>query len=103
METNRSTARPIAAILMLALAGTLNAGNAIAQTNTIRLTADTSAVNQNISRSVERLEMLVKSSRILTLEERIPKFQVHNEGILVQHPSLKIKFKSLRRNLAPPN
>ncbi len=86
METNRSTARPIAAILMLALAGTLNAGNAIAQTNTIRLTADTSAVNQNISRSVERLEMLVKSSRILTLEERIPKFQVHNEGIFGATP-----------------
>ena len=46
----------------------------------------TSAVNHQISQSVERLEMLVKSSRILTLDERIPKFQVHNEEVIGATP-----------------
>ena len=52
----------------------------------IRLTSTESTVSHNISQSVERLEMLVKSSRILTLEERIPKFQVHNEEVLGATP-----------------
>ncbi|TWU49366.1 type II and III secretion system protein family protein [Rubripirellula reticaptiva] len=86
METNRSTAKSLAAIIVLAFAGGLSSGNAAAQSNPVRLTSDTSTVNRNISQSVERLEMLVKSSRILTLEERIPKFQVHNEGILGATP-----------------
>ncbi len=45
-----------------------------------------SAVGHNITQSVERLEMLVKSSRILTLQERIPKFQVQNEDVLSATP-----------------
>ncbi|QDT07000.1 Type II secretion system protein D precursor [Rubripirellula lacrimiformis] len=86
MEMKRSTARSFAAILMLAVAASVSPGSAFAQGNPVRLASDTSAVNRNISQSVERLEMLVKSSRILTLEDRIPKFQVHNEGILGATP-----------------
>ncbi|MCG8651410.1 MAG: pilus assembly protein N-terminal domain-containing protein [Pirellulales bacterium] len=43
-------------------------------------------MSHNITQSIERLEMLVKSSRILTLEGRIPKFQVHNEEVLGATP-----------------
>ncbi|QDV61769.1 pilus assembly protein N-terminal domain-containing protein [Crateriforma conspicua] len=50
------------------------------------VTATASSVNTNITQAVERIEMLVKSSRILTLEERIPKFQVHNEEIVGAQP-----------------
>ncbi|TWU56483.1 Type II secretion system protein D precursor [Rubripirellula tenax] len=86
METNRSTAKLLAAIFTLALAGNLSPDSVSAQSSPVRLASDTSTVNRNISQSVERLEMLVKSSRILTLEDRIPKFQVHNEGILGATP-----------------
>ncbi len=44
------------------------------------------AGNTKISQTAERLEMLVKSSRILTLDARIPRFQVHNEAILGATP-----------------
>ena len=85
METTRLTARFSAALL---LAASLVAGiqPASAQTSPVQLTSTESTVSHNISQSVERLEMLVKSSRILTLEERIPKFQVHNEEVLGATP-----------------
>ncbi len=86
METNRSTVKLAAALFMFALTSGLSSGDASAQSGPVQLASDTSAVNRNISQSVERLEMLVKSSRILTLEDRIPKFQVHNEGILGATP-----------------
>lgn len=44
------------------------------------------AVNHTITRSVERMQMLVKSSSILTLEAKIPRFQVHNEEVLGATP-----------------
>ncbi|KAA1262270.1 putative type II secretion system protein D precursor [Rubripirellula obstinata] len=57
-----------------------------AQGNAVKLTNSESTVNKAISQSIERVQMLVKSSRILTLEDRIPKFQVHNETILGATP-----------------
>lgn len=45
-----------------------------------------SAVNYNVTQSVEQLQMIVKSSRILTLDKPIPKFQVQNEQILSANP-----------------
>ena len=50
------------------------------------LTSEQTSVNKTISQTVERLDMLVKSSRILTLESRIPRFQVHNESVLTATP-----------------
>jgi pilus assembly protein CpaC len=84
METTRLAAKLVAALILVASAtGTTRA---LAQTGPIRLTSSESTVSHNISQSVERLEMLVKSSRILTLEERIPKFQVHNEEVVGATP-----------------
>lgn len=87
METTRLTAKLAAALLVVAGVGVASPRHALAQSSPIQLTSgESSTVNRNISQSVERLEMLVKSSRILTLEERIPKFQVHNETILGATP-----------------
>jgi pilus assembly protein CpaC len=83
METNRLTAT-IAALLFAALSATSH--EASAQPGPIRLTAGESTVSHHISQSVEQLELIVKTSRILTLEERIPRFQVHNESVLSATP-----------------
>ena len=56
------------------------------QSGPIQLVANNAAANHMISQSAERMELLVKTSRILTLEARIPKFQVHNEEILGATP-----------------
>jgi pilus assembly protein CpaC len=57
-----------------------------AQQGGTQLTSEQSSLNRTITQSVERLDMLVKSNRILTLEARIPRFQVHNEAILSATP-----------------
>lgn len=49
-------------------------------------TSTAAGVNYNVTQPVERLEMIVKSSRILTLDKRVPRFQVHNEQILGATP-----------------
>jgi pilus assembly protein CpaC len=73
------------ALLLLVLATALSDnGRVFGQSGTSLISA--SAVNHEITQSVERLEMLVKSSRILTLQERIPKFQVQNEEVLAATP-----------------
>ncbi len=43
-------------------------------------------INYDVSQPVQRLDMIVKSSRILTLTGRIPKFQVHNEDVVTATP-----------------
>ena len=86
METTRLTAQIAAALLIVATLSVTSPHYASAQSGPIRLTSTESTVSHNISQSVERLEMLVKSSRILTLEQRIPKFQVHNEEVLGATP-----------------
>lgn len=86
METTRLIARLAAAILLAATLAATSTNIASAQSNPVQLASAGAAVNHNISQSVERLEMLVKSSRILTLEARIPKFQVHNEEVLGATP-----------------
>src|SRR6056297_1224289 len=86
MESTRQTAPLTAALLLVASAAAILTPSAFGQTGRVRLTSSESPVSHNISQSVERLEMLVKSSRILTLEERIPKFQVHNEEVLGATP-----------------
>ncbi len=86
METTRLTAKLAVALLLLAELSVTSPREASAQQGTIRLVSNESTVSHNISQSIERLEMLVKSSRILTLEERIPKFQVHNEEVLGATP-----------------
>ncbi|QDS92112.1 Type II secretion system protein D precursor [Roseimaritima multifibrata] len=50
------------------------------------LASTSASVNYNVTQPVERLEMIVKSSRILTLDKRVPRFQVHNEQILGATP-----------------
>jgi len=57
-----------------------------AQNPTSEFTSTGTAVAHNISQPSERVEMIVKSSRILTLEERIPKFQVYNEQVVGATP-----------------
>lgn len=86
METTRPLAKAAFAMLVLASLAAASPRYASAQMGPIRLTSGESTVSHNISQSIERLEMLVKSSRILTLEERIPKFQVQNEEVLGATP-----------------
>jgi pilus assembly protein CpaC len=50
------------------------------------LASTSAAVNFDVSGAVQRLDLIVKSSRILTVEGRIPKFQIHNEEILSATP-----------------
>ncbi|TWT81649.1 putative type II secretion system protein D precursor [Planctomycetes bacterium CA13] len=86
MDTNRLTAKSVAS-MMLVLGFAINGlGTSAKGEEPIRLTSTESTASHSISQSVERLEMLVKSSRILTLEERIPKFQVHNEEVIGATP-----------------
>lgn len=86
METTRLLAKLAFAMLLVAATTVTSPRDVLAQSGTIRLTSGESTVSHNISKSIERLEMLVKSSRILTLDERIPKFQVHNEEVLGATP-----------------
>ncbi|NNE01033.1 MAG: histidine kinase [Pirellulaceae bacterium] len=85
METTRPTAK-LAALSLVACFIAATALTHVQAADAIQLTSADSAANHNINQSVERLEMLVKSSRILTLEARIPKFQVHNEEVIGATP-----------------
>lgn len=86
MELTRLSARIAAGLLIVTASMVIGSPDAAAQSGPVRLTSSDSTVNHNISQTVERLEMLVKSSRILTLEDRIPRFQVHNEEIVGATP-----------------
>ena len=48
--------------------------------------ATSSVVNYNVTQSTETLQMIVRSSRILTLDKPIPKFIVQNEELLTVTP-----------------
>ena len=85
METTCLPAK-LAALLSVACLVTANITSVTLAADAVQLTSADSAANHNINQAVERLEMLVKSSRILTLEARVPKFQVHNEEVLGATP-----------------
>ncbi len=84
MDINRQSVTWTAILLCVAATAVVSQGTARGQSNGTLTSA--SAVNHSITQSVERMEMLVKSSRILTLQERIPKFQVQNEEVLTATP-----------------
>ena len=86
METTRSMARTASLSMMACLAVLAAPLTSMGQDGPIKLVANNAAANHMISQSAERMELLVKTSRILTLEARIPKFQVHNEEILGATP-----------------
>lgn len=90
MEMFRNAVRPAALKLIALLSAAclaVPAGAQDASDNTQYVSAaSASAVNHTITRPVERMEMLVKSSGILTLEAKIPRFQVHNEEVLGATP-----------------
>ncbi|WP_164100643.1 type II and III secretion system protein family protein [Candidatus Laterigemmans baculatus] len=75
--------RALVVLLAGLLLGAASASDLRAQTAT---PVSASAVNYNVTHSVEQLQMIVKSSRILTLDKPIPKFQVQNEQILSATP-----------------
>ena len=83
---------------LLALLSALVPATLEAQNRSIRLVSSETTVNHDISLSVERLQMLVKSSRILTLEDRIPKFQVHNEEVLGATPISQNQIQIFAKN-----
>lgn len=84
MDINRNTVGSTAILLLAAATAVVSQGTARGQST--EATGTSTAVNHSITQSVERMEMLVKSSRILTLQERIPKFQVQNEEVLTATP-----------------
>ena len=85
METKRITPKFSAPMVFLATLFIVGSPT-MAQEQAVKLTSSQAMAAHNVSQSVERLEMLVKSSRILTLEDRIPKFQVHNEEVIGATP-----------------
>ncbi len=99
METTRLPAKLFVALLLVAgLTATGPQQVRAQQRGPIMLASNESTVSHNISQSIERLEMLVKSSRILTLEERIPKFQVHNEEVLGATPVSQNQIQIFAKN-----
>jgi len=90
MEKRRPPANLFAACIVAAMIGGWSAITAQGQSGeTYHLTsrAAEQTVSHSISLANERFEMLVKSSRILTLPaDRIPRFQVHNEQVLGAEP-----------------
>jgi hypothetical protein len=86
METTRLMARLSAALLIATTMSVACLRPTQAQNASAVLASNGSAVAHNISQPSERVEMIVKSSRILTLEERIPKFQVYNELVVGATP-----------------
>ena len=86
METIRLMARLSAALLIATTISVVCPLPTYAQNAQGVLASTNSAVGHNISQPSERVEMIVKSSRILTLEERIPKFQVYNELVVGATP-----------------
>ena len=45
-----------------------------------------SGIQFELTQSVQRLEMIVKTSRVVRLDSRIPRFQVHNEEVVTATP-----------------
>jgi pilus assembly protein CpaC len=86
MKTIRPTTISALSFLLAASFAVMGTHPVAAQSGQVHLVSNASPSNHEISQSVERLEMLVKSSRILTLDERIPKFQVHNEEVIGATP-----------------
>jgi pilus assembly protein CpaC len=89
--------------LAMMLASTLPSGRSLAQERGIAIPASSgdglnsegpqaasnplgAPVNFDVTDAVQRLDMIVKSSRILRVQGRIPKFQVHNEEVLTATP-----------------
>lgn len=84
MEMFRYAVRPAALSLCVFLA-TFVTGHAGAQDSDTQLTS-AAATNHTVTQALERMQMLVKSSSILTLDSKIPRFQVHNEEVLGANP-----------------
>lgn len=89
MEMLRKAVRPtalnlIALVSVACLAAPTSAQEAGGQLTSAATTAG--SLNHTVTQAVERMEMLVKSSSILTLEAKIPRFQVHNEAVLGATP-----------------
>ena len=90
MLNRRPPAKLIAACVIAVMLGGASANPLRGQSGeTYHLTSRSAdhSISHDISLANERFEMLVKSSRILTLPaDRIPRFQVHNEQVLGAEP-----------------
>lgn len=56
------------------------------------------AGDHKIANAVERMELIVKTSRILSLGDRIPRFQVHNEEVLGATPVSENQIQIFAKN-----
>ncbi|MCM2372803.1 type II and III secretion system protein family protein [Aporhodopirellula aestuarii] len=54
--------------------------------------------DHKIANTVERMELIVKTSRILSLGDRIPRFQVHNEEVLGATPVSENQIQIFAKN-----
>ncbi|PAY21215.1 histidine kinase [Rhodopirellula sp. SM50] len=90
MQMFRNAVRPAAlkliALFSVACLATHAGAQDVDDTQLTSAAATAGAANHTITRAVERMQMLVKSSSILTLEAKIPRFQVHNEEVLGATP-----------------
>ncbi len=88
MKTNNRSNRFLAAVLCACTLTVASGSVAFGQGESRTLTpaSASSAGDFNVSQTVERIEVIVKTSRILTLGDRIPRFQVHNEEVLGATP-----------------
>ncbi len=90
--------RTIIAALALMACGTLNTPtvpSAYAQ-SAAKLAPVTG--DHKIANTVERMELIVKTSRVLSLGDRIPRFQVHNEEVLGATPVSENQIQIFAKN-----
>lgn len=92
MERDAHTTNWVARILLASCCLAV-ASPCLAQSGEANQLTSRNDVNYQVTESAERLEMIVKSSRILTLDKRIPKFQVHNEEVLGATPISQNQIK----------
>jgi len=83
----------LVASIVCGLLALIGAGPVAAQPTLASVTGD-----HKIANTVERMELIVKTSRILSLGDRIPRFQVHNEEILGATPVSENQIQIFAKN-----
>jgi pilus assembly protein CpaC len=92
MEMSRTAVRPAALFLIALVTTAFVSDRGYGQDyydqgpGEAQLTSAAGAATRTITQPVERMQMLVKSSSILSLKAKIPRFQVHNEEVLGATP-----------------
>ncbi|TWU03567.1 type II and III secretion system protein family protein [Neorhodopirellula pilleata] len=88
----------IVAVAAISLGSLSFIGSASAQSADSASMLASIAGDHKIASPVERMELIVKTSRILSLGDRIPRFQVHNEEVLGATPVSENQIQIFAKN-----